>query len=235
MRRTVEQREPDYPPGTVGYLAQGRGWGKKPQPEQTEEESQEEGGVSSAPADTADEASDRAVTQDGDDAPQRDAVTSRTDEDADGGAGAVGGPDDESDLATPEVDGPPSVDTAVPGDTAVGPPAPERARRSRVRWVEPGALAAQQAQRARTGELGLGEGDDLDATRVSRRDRRVPRSGWRRLIYMLTNGLINFGESPADLRRRLLTARVNQPLHGCYKIAMLSLKGGVGKTTVTAT
>ncbi|MBO0874233.1 MAG: MinD/ParA family protein, partial [Pseudonocardia sp.] len=55
------------------------------------------------------------------------------------------------------------------------------------------------------------------------------------LIYMLTNGLINFGESPADLRRRLLTARVNQPLHGCYKIAMLSLKGGVGKTTVTAT
>lgn len=28
---------------------------------------------------------------------------------------------------------------------------------------------------------------------------------------------------------------MNQPLQGCYKIALLSLKGGVGKTTVTAT
>jgi MinD-like ATPase involved in chromosome partitioning or flagellar assembly len=70
---------------------------------------------------------------------------------------------------------------------------------------------------------------------VSHQGRRIPLSGWRRVIYMLTNGLVNFGESPADVRRRHLTARVNQPLHGCYKIAMLSLKGGVGKTTVTAT
>ena len=27
--------------------------------------------------------------------------------------------------------------------------------------------------------------------------------------------------------------RVNQPVHGDYSIAVLSLKGGVGKTTVT--
>jgi MinD-like ATPase involved in chromosome partitioning or flagellar assembly len=52
---------------------------------------------------------------------------------------------------------------------------------------------------------------------------------------VLSGRLINPGESPADVRRRELTVRVNQPLLGCYKIAMLSLKGGVGKTTVTAT
>ena len=31
-----------------------------------------------------------------------------------------------------------------------------------------------------------------------------------------------------------LTKQINRPLNGCYKIAVLSLKGGVGKTTVTA-
>ena len=65
--------------------------------------------------------------------------------------------------------------------------------------------------------------------------KRPPQSGWRRMIYVLSGRLINPGESPADIRRRELTARVNQPLLGCYKIAMLSLKGGVGKTTMTAT
>ena len=55
------------------------------------------------------------------------------------------------------------------------------------------------------------------------------------MVYVLSGRLINPGESPADIRRRELTARVNQPLLGCYKIAMLSLKGGVGKTTMTAT
>src|SRR5262249_60737766 len=36
-------------------------------------------------------------------------------------------------------------------------------------------------------------------------------------------------------RRRALPHRLQRPLTGCYKIAMLSLKGGVGKTTITAT
>ncbi len=58
-------------------------------------------------------------------------------------------------------------------------------------------------------------------------------SGWRRAVYVGSGGMVNPGESVADAARRELIARVNQPLHGCYKIAMLSLKGGVGKTTTT--
>ena len=54
-------------------------------------------------------------------------------------------------------------------------------------------------------------------------------------MYVGSGRTINLGESPADLRRRELIARINQPLAGCYKIAMLSLKGGVGKTTATVT
>jgi len=60
-----------------------------------------------------------------------------------------------------------------------------------------------------------------------------PRSGWRRLVRGVTFGLWNVGESPAEVRRAQLVARVNQPIRGDYKIAMLSMKGGVGKTTTT--
>jgi MinD-like ATPase involved in chromosome partitioning or flagellar assembly len=68
-----------------------------------------------------------------------------------------------------------------------------------------------------------------------RPSKRPPQTGWRRALFVGTGGLVNPGESPGDAARRELIARVNQPLHGCYKIAMLSLKGGVGKTTMTAT
>ncbi|MGX7824173.1 AAA family ATPase [Actinokineospora sp. 24-640] len=80
-----------------------------------------------------------------------------------------------------------------------------------------------------------GHGGDLSTARLVKQVKRAPQSGWRRAVYLASGHLINPGESPADVRRRDLIARVNQPLRGCYKIAMLSLKGGVGKTTTTTT
>lgn len=62
-----------------------------------------------------------------------------------------------------------------------------------------------------------------------------PSEGWRRLVYELSGRLINLGESPRAARHNNLVAQVNRPLRGCYRIALLSLKGGVGKTTITAT
>jgi MinD-like ATPase involved in chromosome partitioning or flagellar assembly len=106
--------------------------------------------------------------------------------------------------------------------------------RSEGRWIEPGAMAAQQAQRARNGEL-IGPDGDLASARLLRQTRRPPRSGWRRALYVVSGRTVNLGEGRADTNERELITRVNKPLHGCYKIAMLSLKGGVGKTTVTAT
>ncbi|QFU94174.1 MinD/ParA family protein [Amycolatopsis sp. YIM 10] len=78
-------------------------------------------------------------------------------------------------------------------------------------------------------------GDDLTTAHLVKPTRRRPQSGWRKALYVGSGKLINPGESPADRRRRELIAQVNQPLRGCYKIAMLSLKGGVGKTTTTTT
>ena len=114
-------------------------------------------------------------------------------------------------------------------------PVPEQSRGPAARWIDPGAVAAQEAQRARSGEPDLAPPADLSTARLLRHSRRPPQSGWRRFVYVASRRLINPGESPADVRRRELTGRINQPLLGCYKIAMLSLKGGVGKTTVTAT
>ncbi len=78
-------------------------------------------------------------------------------------------------------------------------------------------------------------GDELSSARLLKQAKRAPQSGWRKAVYVASGRLINVGESPADARRRELIGRVNQPLRGCYKIAMLSLKGGVGKTTTTTT
>jgi MinD-like ATPase involved in chromosome partitioning or flagellar assembly len=76
---------------------------------------------------------------------------------------------------------------------------------------------------------------DLSSAQLLRQARRPPTSGWRRAVFLATRGALNLGESPAEVHRRELIARINQPLQGCYKVAMLSLKGGVGKTTITAT
>jgi MinD-like ATPase involved in chromosome partitioning or flagellar assembly len=64
--------------------------------------------------------------------------------------------------------------------------------------------------------------------------RATPDGGWRRAVYRATGGLIRVDESPASVRRRDLVSRVRTPVAGGHqRVAVLSLKGGVGKTTVT--
>ncbi|MFI6098808.1 AAA family ATPase [Lentzea sp. NPDC051213] len=79
------------------------------------------------------------------------------------------------------------------------------------------------------------QAEQVSSQQLIKKDKRPPSSGWRKSLHSMTGGAVNLGESPADVRRRELIGRINQPLRGCYKIAMLSLKGGVGKTTTTTT
>jgi MinD-like ATPase involved in chromosome partitioning or flagellar assembly len=76
---------------------------------------------------------------------------------------------------------------------------------------------------------------ELSTSTLLRQVKPAPSEGWRRWLYVLSGQLINVGESPRVLRYNDLVVQVNRPLRGCYRIAMLSLKGGVGKTTITAT
>jgi MinD-like ATPase involved in chromosome partitioning or flagellar assembly len=99
-------------------------------------------------------------------------------------------------------------------------------------------VAAQrpgQQQPGQPGEPRPLHADELSSAKLIKQSKRKPQSGWRKAVFVASGHLINVGESPNDLHRRELITRVNQPLRGCYKIAMLSLKGGVGKTTTTTT
>jgi putative peptide zinc metalloprotease protein len=74
---------------------------------------------------------------------------------------------------------------------------------------------------------------DVTPERMLRAHAEAPPAGWRRALFMLTRGLINPGPSAAERQRRELVARVKSPVVGCRRIAVVSRKGGVGKTTAT--
>ncbi len=76
---------------------------------------------------------------------------------------------------------------------------------------------------------------DLSTVALLGQRKRAPSKGWRKWLYLGSFKLINVGESPKILHRDALIAQAQRPLRGCHRIAVLSLKGGVGKTTVTAT
>jgi MinD-like ATPase involved in chromosome partitioning or flagellar assembly len=84
--------------------------------------------------------------------------------------------------------------------------------------------APQQAQSA----------ESLTADLLLPGRRAAPSGGWRRAVYKATGGLVRAPESAAELRRAELTARACTPVAGGHhRVAVMSLKGGVGKTTTT--
>ncbi len=74
---------------------------------------------------------------------------------------------------------------------------------------------------------------DFTAERYLREQSPAPRGGWRRVLFWLTGGRVNLGPSQTELAERELIARAKTPVPGCRSIAVISRKGGVGKTTTT--
>lgn len=73
----------------------------------------------------------------------------------------------------------------------------------------------------------------LDQTNLVNAVKKAPRSGWRKMLYNVTGGHWNVGDSQQDLEHDQLLEKIRRPLRGDYRIAVMSLKGGVGKTTTT--
>ncbi|MGI5493514.1 AAA family ATPase [Microtetraspora malaysiensis] len=74
--------------------------------------------------------------------------------------------------------------------------------------------------------------DLLTPELLLRPKRNAPASGWRRLLYQATGGIVHPGESPEEMHRRHLIGLARTPVAGGHhRVAVLSLKGGVGKTT----
>jgi MinD-like ATPase involved in chromosome partitioning or flagellar assembly len=76
---------------------------------------------------------------------------------------------------------------------------------------------------------------DLSTVALLGQPKLAPSQGWRKWLYLATFKLLNVGESAKVNHHNSLVDHVQRPLRGCYRIALLSLKGGVGKTTITAT
>ena len=101
------------------------------------------------------------------------------------------------------------------------------------------AMPAANGERARTGA----DGDPLPARRsrltageftperMIPAPTQAPAEGWRRALYLLSGGVVSIAPSASELRQRELVARVKTPITGCRKVAFISRKGGVGKTT----
>lgn len=62
----------------------------------------------------------------------------------------------------------------------------------------------------------------------------APDRGWRRAVHRMTGGAVNAGISSGQRQRLDLLARIRTPTARCHRIAVVSLKGGIGKTTTVA-
>jgi MinD-like ATPase involved in chromosome partitioning or flagellar assembly len=138
----------------------------------------------------------------------------------------------------PDLDVPERPGRAAPQDTAgrwdLGPAQTEAGVRAGL-WEDvlapppgPGPAQAPAPRAADVRETS----DALTTESLLHGKRAAPGSGWRRNVYRATGGLIRLGESPAEKRRRDLINQVRTPVAGGHhRVAVLSLKGGVGKTT----
>ncbi|MFC4531010.1 AAA family ATPase [Sphaerisporangium dianthi] len=144
----------------------------------------------------------------------------------------------------------PSVPSPAPGESLVPDKAPDEREpyRPRRRQTAPtpaqplqpsfGAPARQQPGAKTAGGKAVAgarqTADSLDPVSLLRGRRNAPAGGWRKIVYKASAGLIKPGESHEVRRRRELVARARTPVaSGHHRVAVLSLKGGVGKTTTT--
>ena len=72
----------------------------------------------------------------------------------------------------------------------------------------------------------------LDA---KKRKRPRPEGGWNAFVYAVTLHLVNLGDSAAVRARKAVDARIDKQFEGGTRfVPVLTRKGGVGKTTITA-
>ena len=144
-------------------------------------------------------------------------------------------PRDAAEIAPPQPIGPAGpTGTVLPGaiDPDMDMPLP-----TRIRLDGPGGHRAFRDQvlappPAMEPEYERETSDSLTTESLLHGKRAAPGSGWRRSVYRASGGLLRFGESAAEMRRRDLINRVRTPVAGGHhRVAVLSLKGGVGKTT----
>ncbi|MGW5385235.1 nucleotide-binding protein [Nocardia sp. NPDC003963] len=136
----------------------------------------------------------------------------------------------------PQAPGPAQYNPTAPQWQQQTPPPPQQqygGAPARPRHGGPPPQQWQQNQQNPAQFGGPGPGaPSLDDVSV-RRAKKASGQGWRKVVHHASGGRINPGMSAEERRLQELVARIRQPVRGDYRIAVLSLKGGVGKTTTT--
>ncbi len=124
---------------------------------------------------------------------------------------------------------PPPVKQRKPGVAPAGPPAQRLAESSTAR----GASIPPDSGSVVMGESGAKDAVTHIGVKPAKKSvvKPVPRRGWRRWVHKLTR--INVGLSRDEKHELDLYRRIRRSPTGSHQIAVLGLKGGVGKTTLT--
>jgi MinD-like ATPase involved in chromosome partitioning or flagellar assembly len=139
-----------------------------------------------------------------------------------------------------------AADAAQPATHTVEVPTPQRTRSSAAAAsralssgpASTGATSRRDRDRTRTETPAPESASMLTADRlleVNRRTRRAPNGTWPRFVYNASFHLINLGDSAAVKAQLALSERIRKEFQGGARfVPVLTRKGGVGKTTVTA-
>jgi MinD-like ATPase involved in chromosome partitioning or flagellar assembly len=125
-----------------------------------------------------------------------------------------------------EVPPPPAPAAKAPPQPAPAAKAPAAKPAPAKRPAKAGKTTPAAARRGATGELST---DQLLA-----RPPGGPTLGWQALVYEVSGGRVRPAPGAAERARHQLATRIATPVAGCQRIAVIALKGGVGKTTTTA-
>ena len=150
----------------------------------------------------------------------------------------VGALDEADTFTTPSYDlGPDTesftIDLTAPAPSAPAEPAPPKAPDLTNAFSDPAPARRFGIPPVPSGD-DLSGADSLTADAVLKQYPDRPSSGWRRSVFSMTNGRVNLGPSAADRERNERAVLARTPIQGCHRLAVISLKGGVGKTTTTA-
>ncbi|WP_240694946.1 MinD/ParA family protein [Cryobacterium sp. SO1] len=100
------------------------------------------------------------------------------------------------------------------------------------------AATASRRDRSRADALAPESASMLTSDRlleVNRKTRRPPNGSWNRFVYRASFHLINLGDSAAVRAHQAMDERIRKQFEGGARfVPILTRKGGVGKTTVTA-
>ncbi len=124
-----------------------------------------------------------------------------------------------------EIDDRPATDRGTYGSYGVVPPVAE---------PSPGYVAEPSPEYPGEPTWQGVSADNLSADVLLPGRHAAPPAGWRRTLYQITGGRVRAPQSTADRRHMDLVLRARTPVAaGHHRVAVLSLKGGVGKTTTT--